>query len=272
MARWAIGDVQGCFDELVLLLERIRFDRTRDQLWFVGDLVNRGPKSLEVLRFVRELGSAVRIVLGNHDLHLVCRAEGLWKRREDDTLDAVLDAPDGADLVSWLRHQPLMHLEDGYAMLHAGLLPGWSVGVARERAREVEAVLASPGYREFLVHMYGSEPSRWSDALAGWDRLRAIVNVFTRMRFSTPEDDIEVRTKGAQAPPGFQPWFDFRPDGAEPRIVCGHWSTLGLRITPQVAAIDTGCVWGGTLTALCLEDRAIVQVACAGYQSPGGTE
>ena len=272
MARWAVGDVQGCFDELVELLARVGFDRARDTLWFVGDLVNRGPKSLEVLRFVRDLGDGARVVLGNHDLHLVCRAEGLWKRREDDTLDAILDAPDGAGIVSWLRRQPLMHVEDGFAMLHAGLLPAWSVGAARERAREVEAVLASTSYRDFLARMYGSEPSRWSDALEGWDRLRAIVNVFTRMRFSTPANDIEVRTKGAAAPAGFRPWFDFRSDASEPFVVCGHWSTLGLKLTPRVAAIDTGCVWGGALTALRLEDRAIVQVASPGYQSPGGGE
>lgn len=269
MATWAVGDVQGCGDELQALLARIGFDAARDRLWLVGDLVNRGPQSLQVLRYVRGLGASARVVLGNHDLHLICRAEGLWKRREDDTLDAVLDAPDGAALVEWLRHQPLMHVEGGYAMVHAGILPGWSVETARARAAEVERALAAPGYRDFLAHMYGSEPSRWNDALAGQDRLRAIVNVFTRMRFSTPGDDIEVRTKGAQAPAGYRPWFEFRDGRDEPLIACGHWSTLGLKLTPRVILLDSGCVWGGALTAVRLEDRAIVQIPCAGYQSPG---
>lgn len=269
MATYAVGDVQGCFDELHALLGKIEFDASRDRLWFVGDLVNRGPKSLEVLRFVRALGDRAQVVLGNHDLHLVCRAEGLWKRREDDTLDAVLAAPDGGELVAWLRTRALMHVEGGWAMVHAGLLPGWSIQGACGFAREVEDVLAASGYRDFLAHMYGSEPARWSDALTGWDRLRAIVNVMTRMRFSTREDDIEVRTKGAQAPAGFQPWFDLRPAQEETTIVCGHWSTLGLMLTERVLAIDTGCVWGGALTAVKLEDRAVVQVACAGYQAPG---
>lgn len=269
MATWAIGDVQGCFDELLALVAAAGIDRTRDTLWFVGDLVNRGPKSLEVLRFVRGLGTGARVVLGNHDLHLVCRAEDLWKRREDDTLDAVLKAPDGAALVDWLRTRPLMHVEDAHAMVHAGLLPGWSIAHARALAAEVEAALAAPGYRKFLERMYGSEPSRWDEALAGWDRLRAIVNVMTRMRFSTPANDIEVRTKGEKAPPGYRPWYEFRTDRREPDIVCGHWSTLGLKFTPKVMAIDTGCVWGGALSALRLEDRKLVQVPCAGYRVPG---
>ncbi|MSQ53958.1 MAG: symmetrical bis(5'-nucleosyl)-tetraphosphatase [Betaproteobacteria bacterium] len=272
MATWAIGDVQGCFDELRELLARVRFERGRDTLWFVGDLVNRGPKSLEVLRFVRDLGDGARVVLGNHDLHLVCRAEGLWKRRDDDTLDAVLEASDGVELVAWLRSRPLMHVEGRHAMVHAGLLPGWSIARARLLAGEVESALAAKRYADFLAQMYGSEPARWHDGLAGWDRLRAIVNVMTRMRFSTPENDIEVRTKGAAPPAGFRPWFDFRTDPGEPDVVCGHWSTLGLKVTERVMAIDSGCVWGGALTAVRLEDREIVQVPCAGYRSPGDSE
>jgi bis(5'-nucleosyl)-tetraphosphatase (symmetrical) len=269
MATYAIGDVQGCHDELQVLLEQIGFDASRDRLWFVGDLVNRGPKSLEVLRFVRSLGDCAVTVLGNHDLHLVAFAEGFWKKRADDTLDAVLAAPDRAELIEWLRTRPLMHLEGGYAMVHAGLLPGWSIERARSFAREVETALAAPGYREFLAHMYGSEPSRWDDALSGWERLRAIVNVMTRMRFCTHQDDIEVRTSGAEPPAGFHPWFDLRAAREEPLLVCGHWSTLGLKITGRVLAIDTGCVWGGALTAVRLEDREIIQVPCAGYQAPG---
>ncbi len=270
MATWAIGDVQGCFDELSALVSRIRFDAARDVLWFVGDLVNRGPKSLETLRYVRGLGDGARVVLGNHDLHLVCRAEGLWKRREDDTLDAVLDAADGRELVAWLRTRPLMHVEGHYAMLHAGLLPGWSIAHACACAREVEAALAAPGYRDFLAHMYGSEPSRWRDSLSGWERLRAIVNVFTRMRFTTADNDIEVRTKGEKPPPGYRPWYELREAGEDATIVCGHWSTQGLKVLPQMLAIDTGCVWGGALTAVRLEDREIVQLPCPGHRTPGG--
>ena len=269
MATYAIGDVQGCFDELRALLAKIGFDASRDRLWFVGDLVNRGPKSLEVLRLVRALGDSAVTVLGNHDLHLVCRAEGLWKPRHDDTLDAVLAAPEGTELVAWLRTRPLMHVRGAHAMVHAGLLPGWSIERASAVAREVESVLAAPAYREFLAHMYGSEPSRWTDALRGWDRLRAIVNVMTRMRFCTREDDIEVLAKGAEPPAGYQPWFDLRPAHEKSVIVGGHWSTLGLKITERALVIDTGCVWGGALTAVRLEDRNIVQVACAGYQTPG---
>jgi len=270
MATWAIGDVQGCHDELVALLDAIRYDRARDRLWFVGDLVNRGPKSLEVLRFVRDLGGGAVVVLGNHDLHLVCRAEGLWKRREDDTLDAVLGAPDGMELVDWLRERPLMHVEDGHAMVHAGLLPAWSVERARLLAGEVEAALTAKRYAEFLAHMYGSEPARWHDGLGGWDRLRAIVNVMTRMRFTTADNDIEVRSKGAAPPPGYRPWYEFRAGTGGPDIVCGHWSTLGLKITERVLAIDTGCVWGGAMTGVRLEDRKLVQIPCAGYRRPGG--
>lgn len=269
MATYAIGDVQGCYDELRLLLEKIAFDPARDRLWFVGDLVNRGPKSLDVLRFVRSLGDRAIVVLGNHDLHLIAFAEGFWKKRGGDTLDAVIAAPDRAELIGWLRARPLMHVEGGYAMVHAGLLPGWSIPRGCSLAREVERALAAPGYREFLAHMYGSTPERWADTLDGWDRLRAIVNVMTRMRFCSRNDDIEVRASGTQPPHGFQPWFDLRPAGEESTLVCGHWSTLGLKVTEHALLIDTGCVWGGALTAARLEDREILQVPCTGYQAPG---
>ncbi|MBI3376115.1 MAG: symmetrical bis(5'-nucleosyl)-tetraphosphatase [Betaproteobacteria bacterium] len=269
MATYAIGDVQGCYDELRLLLAKIAYEPARDRLWFVGDLVNRGPKSLEVLRFVRSLGDCAITVLGNHDLHLIAFAEGFWKKRADDTLDAVIAAPDGRQLVEWLRARALIYVEGGYTLVHAGLLPGWSIERARTLAREVEHALAAPGYREFLAHMYGSRPDRWDDSLAGWDRLRAIVNVMTRMRFCTRNDEIEVRSKGAKPPKGFRPWFDLRPAGEESTLICGHWSALGLKVAEHALLIDTGCVWGGTLTAVRLEDREIIQVPCAGYQAPG---
>jgi bis(5'-nucleosyl)-tetraphosphatase (symmetrical) len=266
MATYAIGDVQGCADELEALLERCGFDAARDRLWFVGDLVNRGPKSLEVLRRVRALGDTAVVVLGNHDLHLVCHAEGFWQRRADDTLDEVLAAPDGAELVAWLRARPMMHLEGRYAMVHAGLLPQWTLARARELAREVEAALRGPGYREFLANMYGSKPDRWDDALAGNDRLRVIVNAMTRMRFCTAEGVMELREKGKAPPPGFSAWFDARATRDEAAIVCGHWSTLGLKLTERLIALDSGCVWGGALSAVRLEDRALFQVPCRSHQ------
>lgn len=269
MATYAIGDVQGCFDELQALLVRLAFDARRDRLWFVGDLVNRGPKSLEVLRFVRDLGERAVSVLGNHDLHLVCVFEGHEKPDRSDTLDPVLDARDARELVDWLRTRPMMHVERNYAMVHAGLLPQWTIAIAGSLAREVERALAAPNYGEFLAHMYGAAPDRWEETLVGWDRLRVLVNAMTRMRFCTREGRMNVRAKGREAPSGFLPWFDARPLRDEPPIVCGHWSTLGLKLTARVAAIDTGCVWGGSLTALRLDDRVLMQLPCGPHRRPG---
>jgi bis(5'-nucleosyl)-tetraphosphatase (symmetrical) len=269
MATYAIGDVQGCFDELRALLERIGFEPARDRLWFVGDLVNRGPKSLEVLRFVRSLGDRALVVLGNHDLHLVTQHEGFERRREDDTFADVLAAPDAAELVAWLRARPMMHAEGGWAMVHAGLLPQWSVARALELAREVEQALAGPRHRDFLAHLYGGLPARWDERLAGWDRLRVIVNAMTRMRFCTPEGAMDFHVTGKDAPPGYRPWFELRPS-PEPVLVFGHWSALGLRLTARFAALDSGCVWGGALSALRLEDRWLAQVPSPGYQPIGG--
>jgi bis(5'-nucleosyl)-tetraphosphatase (symmetrical) len=269
VSTYAIGDVQGCFDELQELLARIGFNRASDRLWFVGDLVNRGPKSLEVLRFVRSLADRAVTVLGNHDLHLVAQHEGLERRRKADTFADVLDAPDAAQLVAWLRLRPMLHADDRHAMVHAALLPQWSIAQARGLAREVEQALAAPDYREFLANMYGDQPERWDGSLAGWDRLRAIVNVMTRLRFCTPEGRMEFRASGVKPPEGFAPWFAVRPARDEPAIVCGHWSALGLRLTERVALLDSGCVWGGALSALRLEDRWLVQVPCKGYQPIG---
>jgi bis(5'-nucleosyl)-tetraphosphatase (symmetrical) len=265
MATYAIGDVQGCFDELKTLLARIAFDAARDRLWFVGDLVNRGPKSLEVLRFVSSLGDGAVTVLGNHDLHLMCVAEGFAKRREDDTLDAVLAAPDAAALLCWLRGRPLMHCEGGHAMVHAGLLPQWSVEEALALAGEVEAALRAQNYRDFLAELYGSRPEHWNDALTGWDRLRVIVNAMTRMRFCSREGVMDFHVKSDKAPAGYLPWFEVRPPRKEPKIVCGHWSALGVKLTARVSALDAGCVWGGSLAALRLEDGALAQLPCRGY-------
>jgi bis(5'-nucleosyl)-tetraphosphatase (symmetrical) len=268
MATYAIGDVQGCFDELQALLAQLAFGKA-DRLWFVGDLVNRGPKSLDVLRFVRDLGDRAVTVLGNHDLHLVTQHEGCERPRKDDTFDDVLAAPDRQELVDWLRTRPMMHADGDYAMVHAGLLPQWTIDKALELAREVEAALAAPNYRDFLAHMYGSKPDTWSDTLRGWDRLRVIVNAMTRMRSCTREGKMDFGAKGAAVPPGYYPWFDLRPKESV-TLLCGHWSALGLKLTGRLAALDSGCVWGGKLSALRLEDRKLYQVACRGYQAAGG--
>lgn len=265
MATYAIGDVQGCFDELQALLEKIGFNAVHDRLWFVGDLVNRGPKSLEVLRFVKELGDSAIVVLGNHDLHLVTQHEGFERKRKDDTFTDVLEAPDAKALVDWLRTRPMMHVEDNWAMVHAGLLPGWNISKASSLAKEVENALRADSYRDFLSNMYGSKPERWDDALSGWDRLRVIVNAMTRMRFCTPEGLMEFKETGKNPPPGFLPWYQTRAS-SEQQLVFGHWSAAGLQLNHRVAGLDTGCVWGGLLSALRLEDRWLAQVPSPGYQ------
>jgi bis(5'-nucleosyl)-tetraphosphatase (symmetrical) len=266
MATFAIGDVQGCFEELERLLGKIGFSASRDRLWFVGDLVNRGPRSLEVVRFVKGLGERAIVVHGNHDLHLLTLAAGHAKRRDDDTFDDVLAAPDRDDLLDWLRFRPMLHVEDEYLMVHAGLLPSWSAAQARDLAAEVEAELRARRYRLFLAELYGSRPDAWDESLRGMDRLRVIVNAMTRMRFCSADGVMELRVKGEveQAPPGFMPWFEV--PGRKTRgvaVICGHWSALGLKLTRDLLALDTACVWGGALTALRLEDRRLFQVRCA---------
>lgn len=267
MATYAIGDIQGCFDSFQRLLGLIRFDPAHDRLWLVGDLVNRGPHSLETLRFVKDLGAAAITVLGNHDLHLVMLAEGCSKRRDDDTLDAVLSAPDREALLVWLRTRPMMHVEDGYALVHAGLLPQWTVAQARALAGEVEAALRAENYQEFLAHMWGSEPPSWHDELAGWPRLRVIVNAMTRMRFCSAGGVMDFKAKGEveDAPKGFLPWFAVPGRrSADHVLVTGHWSALGLKIAPNLLALDSGCLWGRHLTAVRLPGREVFQVDCSG--------
>jgi bis(5'-nucleosyl)-tetraphosphatase (symmetrical) len=268
MATYAIGDVQGCFDELEALLRKIKFS-SGDRLWLVGDLVNRGPKSLQVLRFVRGLGPRAVTVLGNHDLHLVAQFEGVERARKDDTFHDVLGAPDASELVAWLRGQPMMHADGDYAMVHAGVLPQWTIGRALALGKEVERVLQAPRYREFLEHMYGSKPDRWDDALSGWDRLRVIVNAMTRMRFCDRNGKMDLQGKGTEPAKGYLRWYETRPKEAC-TLVFGHWSQLGLVREPAVVGLDSGCVWGGALTAFRLEDRTLFQVPCPGYQAAGG--
>jgi bis(5'-nucleosyl)-tetraphosphatase (symmetrical) len=266
MATYAIGDVQGCRDALDALLGEIGFSAARDTLWFVGDLVNRGAQSAEVLRLVRALGDRAVVVHGNHDLHLLAFAAGHAKARADDTFDDVLAAPDRDALLDWLRARPMLHVDGGYAMVHAGLVPAWSIDQARDLAAEVEAALRAPTHPDFFAQLYGSQPDAWRDDLRGADRLRVIVNAMTRMRFCTAAGVMDFRVKGEveKALPGYLPWFDVpgRRSRGTP-IVCGHWSALGLRITPDLLALDTGCVWGGHLTAIRLEDRRVYQTPCA---------
>jgi len=276
MATYAIGDLQGCYDPLRRLLDYISFDPAADRLWFVGDLVNRGPASLQVLRFVRALGPAATVVLGNHDLHLVMQAEGYGKANKEDTFGDVLEAADCDDLLSWLRAQPLFHVEGGWAMVHAGLLPGWTIDQALALSDEASAALMAPGYRDFLANMWGSEPAVWRDDLAGWDRLRVVVNAMTRMRYVTATGAMEFRAPGAKAPPdkgppGCRPWFA-APNraSADHAIVCGHWSALGFRDEPNLLALDTGCLWGGSLTAVRLDDRRVFRQPCPQQARPTG--
>jgi bis(5'-nucleosyl)-tetraphosphatase (symmetrical) len=265
MATYAIGDVQACLEPLERLLGEIGFSPSRDRLWFVGDLVNRGPDSAAVVRFVRGLGERAVVVQGNHDLHLLALASGHAKPRPDDTLDDLLAAPDRDELLDWLRFRPMFHVEDEYAMVHAGLLPSWSVGKAQDLAAEVEAELRAKRYRLFLAALYGSKPDAWAEDLRGMDRLRVIVNAMTRMRFCTADGVMDFRAKGEaeKGPPGFMPWFDVPArKHSDATIVCGHWSALGLCLRPDLLALDTGCVWGGELTAIRLEDRRLFQAPC----------
>jgi bis(5'-nucleosyl)-tetraphosphatase (symmetrical) len=262
MSNFAVGDIQGCYEPLRRLLEKISFRPAADRLWLTGDLVNRGPDSLHVLRWARELGDRAVIVLGNHDLHLLAVAHGAARARRDDTLQGILEAPDREELLEWLRGQRLMHQEDGFAMVHAGLLPEWPIARALELAGEVEKELREAPRRLF-ESMYGDHPSRWSDALGRSKRHRLVINAMTRMRMLTRAGEMDLSYVGAppQAPSSLVSWFDVpgRASAATP-IICGHWAALGLVVRPDLLALDTGCVWGGQLTALRLEDRAVFQV------------
>jgi bis(5'-nucleosyl)-tetraphosphatase (symmetrical) len=274
MARYAIGDIQGCCDELKALLARCQFSADRDQLWFVGDLVNRGPQSLETLRFVRALGANATVVLGNHDLHLLALAYGSKRKIKDgDTLDAVLEAPDRDQLLEWLSGRPLAVFDEprGDFLVHAGLVPEWTPRAAAKLAREVEAVLRDDA-RTLFDAMYGNKPNQWDPTLRGMDRLRFVINVFTRMRYVGLDGTVDLKQKGApgEQPEGFVPWFD-APDreSRDVRVVCGHWSTLGFKRRKDLLALDTGCVWGGALTAVNLDEESEpVQLACTGHQEP----
>ncbi|MGH8702402.1 MAG: symmetrical bis(5'-nucleosyl)-tetraphosphatase, partial [Burkholderiales bacterium] len=260
MATLAIGDVQGCYDQLMRLLERAGFDERRDVLWFVGDLVNRGPQSLATVRFVKGLGNRAVTVLGNHDLNLLAVAEGVRKPHRGDTDGDVLAAPDRDELLAWLRQRKMMHAENGYAMVHAGLLPQWSISQAAALAREVEDALSGPGYRQFLRDMYGNEPVRWRDDLAGTDRLRIIVNAMARMRLAAADGTLELNHKLGldTVPAGYLPWYDVPGRASRgTTVIFGHWAALGLLLREDVICLDSGCVWGRALSAVRLEDRRL---------------
>ncbi len=258
MAVYAIGDVQGCADELRNLLLKIRFSPVADELWFTGDLVNRGPKSAEVLRFVRGLGDRARTVLGNHDLHLLALAAGHGRVRAEDTLQDVLDASDREELLEWLRTRPLLHHDSrlGFTLVHAGLLPQWDLATAQKLAQEAREAISRSDQNEFFAHMYGDQPNHWESSLNGWERLRVIVNACTRLRYCDAEGRMDLRFKGATGtqPRGLIPWFQVEGRAnRELRIIFGHWSTLGLWQGDGVLGLDTGCLWGGELLAVRLD-------------------
>ena len=275
MAVYAIGDLQGCFEPLKSLLRKIKFKSDRDVLWFAGDLVNRGKQSLACLRFVRDLGDNAVTVLGNHDLHLLAVAEGLRNDKRHD-FDEVFNAPDREQLLHWLRCRPLFHFDRNlnFALFHAGLPPQWDLDTAQRCAMELHATLHDEGYRGFLRHMYGNEPDLWSDDLTGWERLRFICNCFTRLRYCDREGRLALECSSAPGtqPEGQVPWFE-HPDRQTTgiRLTFGHWSTLGAYHTDNIYALDSGCVWGGQLSALKIDDPSprYVQVKCEGSLRPG---
>jgi bis(5'-nucleosyl)-tetraphosphatase (symmetrical) len=273
MTIYVVGDVQGCFDELRALLDKVDFDPRRDRLWCAGDLVNRGPKSLKTLRFAKSINALV--VLGNHDLHLLASAYIPKYRKHKDTLKQVMNASDGPELLDWLRHQPLLHhdTKTGYTLVHAGLPPQWDLDTARRCANKVSKVLRGDRYIDFLQTMYGNHPSRWSEELKGWDRLRFITNCLTRLRYCDANGHLALEQKG---PPGSQPrhlrpWFEWEHrKSRDMNILFGHWSTLGGYDAPGVHALDTGCLWGGKLTAFRLgkKNPKRIEYKCRGARKP----
>ncbi len=278
MALYLIGDVQGCDAALARLLDDIGFSPSRDRLVLLGDLVNRGPQSLAVLRRMMTLGDAASCLLGNHDLHLLAVSQGVRKPHRSDTVADILTAPDRVALLDWLRHRPMALQQAGVLMVHAGVLPQWTAVQTLRLAAEVETVLRGADWSVFMHQMYGNEPDAWSDGLQGSTRLRVIVNALTRLRFCSAEGRMEFDTKGGGAdvaPPGFLPWFDVPGRRTADQVVAfGHWSTLGWLNRPDLISLDTGCVWGGCLSAVRLgrsaNERELIQVRCGQAQVPGG--
>jgi bis(5'-nucleosyl)-tetraphosphatase (symmetrical) len=265
MSTYAIGDIQGCLDPLLRLLDHIAFNPAEDTLWFTGDLVNRGPASLETLRFIKELGN--KIVLGNHDLHLLAVAHGAHEGWAEDTLSDILTAHDKIELLEWLRHQQLMHHENEFTLVHAGIAPMWDLATALSLAAEVESTLRSDNAGMYFQHMYGNHPKKWDNSLEGFDRLRCITNYFTRMRFCYADGSLDLKNKGTLAShtADTMPWFQVpHRQNTDLNILFGHWAALaGVTHTPKVFALDTGCVWGYCLTAMRLEEQTRFQVLCS---------
>ena len=258
MAIYAIGDIQGCFDDLLNLLDVIQFDQQTDQLWFAGDLVNRGPKSLETLRFVKSLGPSAISVLGNHDLHLLAIANNRRKHKKKDSLDQILEADDCDELLNWLRHRPLFHYNDDFCLLHAGLPPQWGFSKTKKMARKAEKVLQGPDYLSFLNEMYGDKPDIWNSKLKGMSKIRFIVNCFTRIRYCDARGRLDFKHKDAlgSQPKYLYPWFKVPDRKSENmKIIFGHWSSLGYYQGDNCYGIDTGCIWGGKLTAIKLGEN-----------------
>ncbi|NVM74983.1 bis(5'-nucleosyl)-tetraphosphatase (symmetrical) [Duganella sp. SG902] len=281
MKTYVIGDLQGCHEQALAILERIRAHAAaagaaEPAILFAGDLINRGPDSLATLRHVRKLamasGGLIDSVLGNHDLHLLAVAYGIRPEHKSDTLAEILHAPDRDELIDWVRQRPLAIQVQGHVLVHAGLLPQWTGAQAMALAGEVQAMLRSDGIAEFLAEMYGNEPAQWSDELQGADRLRCIINAMTRLRFCSADGvmDFKMKESGTADPStGLMPWFEVPGRrSAQETVVFGHWSALGLKLEPNLIGLDSGCVWGGQLSAVCLEDRSLLQVQCPEFQSP----
>jgi bis(5'-nucleosyl)-tetraphosphatase (symmetrical) len=266
MATYAIGDIQGCFSALERLIQQLQFDPINDRLWFVGDLVNRGPDSASVLRYIKNLGESVVTVLGNHDLHLLAVAAGCVPMREKDTVQDVLTAPDRDDLLEWVRHQPVLYREGDFLMIHAGLLPEWSAGDAANCAHEVHTMLQSADYRTFLAALYDDKRARrWSSGMTGMDRSVVIAKILTRLRICTVDGrmDLSFKRPPEQVPSGYLPWFQVPSRrNTDATIIFGHWAALGLHMQNNVIGLDSVCVWGRQLTAVRLDDRQVFQVSC----------
>lgn len=261
MARFAIGDIQGCFSELMALLAQVNFDPSCDELFSVGDIVNRGPQSLEVLRWMYTHRDAVHLVLGNHDLHLLAVSKGYENKKSRDTLDDILHAPDREILLDWLRNQPLFLREDTFCLVHAGVWPGWRLDEVQRLAQEVSTLLQADSGQAFFKQLYGNRPVLWSTDLTDNDRLRFIVNSLTRMRvlYQDQSLDFDYKRRLDDMPSELQPWFAFPLSSDIPRVIFGHWSALGLKMTEQIWALDTGCVWGGQLTMVNCDTGEIFQ-------------
>ncbi|NOQ64604.1 MAG: symmetrical bis(5'-nucleosyl)-tetraphosphatase [Methyloprofundus sp.] len=272
MTVYAVGDIQGCYDDLQRLLKKIEFNPKKDQIWFVGDLVNRGPKSLETLRFVKSLGDAAISVLGNHDLHLLALAYGTSPFKAKDTLQPILDADDKDELLDWLRHRPLFHYDKDFCLLHAGLPPQWDFAMAKKMAAKVEKVLRGDDYLDFFKVMYGNTPNHWNEKLKHQEQLRFTVNCFTRMRFCDKKGHLDFEHSGplGSQPDHLIPWFDLpHRKNTDLTIIFGHWSAIGYHESKQCYAIDTGCLWGGQLTALKLDKKMQrISVECKQHHKP----